>query len=144
MRRSIISAGASCCPADMGIVAHVSLPPHMKSLPPNPPKGFGGLPPTPPPGNRGPPRMFGGPSPGPTGSYLAPGGALSTPHQPIPPHTGVVIFPTYRPSYPPIPPPPSPPNIGSSKVGCIPPPPMPPLGPNPGPRRGSCGPNPGG
>lgn len=40
-------------------------PSHIKSPLPNPPKGLGGLPP--------PPLL--GPSPGPKGSYLAPGGA---------------------------------------------------------------------
>lgn len=39
----------------------------MKSPPPNPPKGFGGLPPN--------PASRGWPPPGPTGSYLLPGGA---------------------------------------------------------------------
>lgn len=56
-------------------------PPQMKSLPPKPPNGFGGAPPPPnpplpPPGKRNPPRACGGPSPGPMGSYLAPGGTL--------------------------------------------------------------------
>jgi hypothetical protein len=88
----------------------------MKSLPPNPPNGFGGRP--------DPPR--GGPSPGPVGSYLAPGGACgSNPNSPRP----------------------CPPNRGSSNVGCIPPVPGPPLNPPPPtnePRSGSCGPSPGG
>ncbi len=53
--------------------------PYMKSPPPNPPNGLGGPPPPkpPPPGNPlPPPLMFLGPSPGPMGSYRAPGGTL--------------------------------------------------------------------
>ena len=53
---------------------------YMKSPLPNPPNGFGGPPPPNPPPPPGkplpPPLMFLGPSPGPMGSYRAPGGTL--------------------------------------------------------------------
>lgn len=51
---------------------------------------------------------------------------------------GYIYLGSYTPVFPS-----SPPKSGSSKVGCIPPPP-PPVGPNPPPRKGSCGPRPGG